>query len=275
MMHAPHRPGRLLPLCAAGLYTFLYAPLAVVVGASFNRAPHGQRWEGFTTAWYGGLSHNELALAAVRNTLLLGIGSAVVSTLLGTLLGYGLERHRFPGRTWLARLLHVPVFIPDVVMAAALLLFFGLLRELVGGVNFGLPTMTIAHVTFQIPFVAIVVRSRLAGLDPALDEAARDLGATRWQRFAHVTLPLMVPGVLAGALLAFTLSLDDFVVSFFTSGPGSTTLPILIYASTKRGISPELHALAALIVVASVLAAGSVVLLQRRRPARSVDRTRP
>lgn len=261
------RPRRVtLPAVAAALYLFLYAPLAVVVAFSFNTARHGVRWEGLTCEWYRVLLHNDLALAAAENTLLLGVSSAVIATLLGTLLGYGLERYRFPGQALCARLLHVPVFIPDIVMAAALLLFFALVRQGLGLFAFGLQTMIVAHVTFQIPFVAIVVRARLAGLDPALAEAAHDLGASPWQTFRHVTLPLMLPGVLAGGLLAFTLSLDDFVVSFFTSGPGSTTLPILIYASAKRGITPDIHALAALLILASVLAAVSVTLLQRRRP---------
>jgi len=127
--------------------------------------------------------------------------------------------------------------------------------------------MVLAHVTFQIPFVAIVVRSRLVGLDPALEEAASDLGANEWQTFFHITLPLILPGVLAGGMLAFTLSLDDFVVSFFTSGPGSTTLPILIYSSVKRGITPDINALSTLIVLASIVGTLVITLLQRERKA--------
>jgi spermidine/putrescine transport system permease protein len=126
-------------------------------------------------------------------------------------------------------------------------------------------TMILAHITFQIPFVAIVVRARLAGLDPAIEEAARDLGASTWQTFRRVTLPLMLPGVLAGGLLAFTLSLDDFVVSFFTTGPGATTLPILIYSSVRRGITPDINALSTLLVVASIIATLGITLLQRPR----------
>jgi len=264
----PQRPTRtLLAVGAAALYAFLYAPLAVVVVLSFNAARHGVRWEGFTWEWYRVLAHNDLALAAIRNTLLLGVISALVATTLGTLLGYGLSRYRFPGQALFARLLHVPVFIPDIVMAAAMLLFYSLTREWLGLFRLGLVTMIVAHVTFQVPFVTMVVRSRLAGHDPALEEAARDLGASRRQAFWQVTFPLMRPGVLAGGLLAFTLSLDDFVVSFFTSGPGSTTLPILIYTSAKRGLTPDLHALATLIVLLSVVAATGVMLLQRRQSA--------
>jgi spermidine/putrescine transport system permease protein len=246
------------------LYLFLYAPLAVVVVFSFNAARHGVRWEGFTWQWYGVLVHNDLALTAVKNTLVLGVASALTATTLGTMLGYGLTRYRFPGQAVFSRLLHVPVFIPDIVMAAAMLLFYSLMREWLGLFRLGLLTMIVAHVTFQVPFVAMVVRSRLAGQDPALEEAARDLGASSRQAFWLVTFPLMLPGVLAGGLLAFTLSLDDFVVSFFTSGPGSTTLPILIYANAKRGLTPDIHALATLIVVASIVVATAVMLARRR-----------
>jgi spermidine/putrescine transport system permease protein len=153
--------------------------------------------------------------------------------------------------------------IPDIVMAVALLAFFKLLGDLVSWVSMGLMTMIIAHITFQIPFVAIVVRSRLVGMDPAIEEAAHDLGASTWQTFWNVTFPLLLPGVLAGAMLAFTLSLDDFVVSFFTTGPGATTLPILIYSSVKRGITPDINALSTLIVLASVAGTIGVTLFQR------------
>jgi spermidine/putrescine transport system permease protein len=153
--------------------------------------------------------------------------------------------------------------VPDIVMAIGLLLLYAVVRERLSIFEPGLLTMTLAHVTFQIPFVMLVVRARLAGLDTSLYEAAHDLGATSWQTFRHVTLPLIWPGVLAGALLAFTLSLDDFVISFFTTGPGATTLPILIYSSVKRGVTPDIHALSTLMFLASVLATTGVMLLQR------------
>lgn len=254
-----------LGLSAGALYLFLYAPIAVVIVFSFNASRHGVAWKGFTTHWYRELLSNELALTAAKNTLVLGALSTVIATVLGTLLAYGLSRGAVPGQQWINRLLQVPVFIPDIVLAAAMLLFYSLARQWLGLFELGLGTMVVAHVTFQIPFVAIVVRARLAGLDPALEEAARDLGADAWQSFRRVTLPLILPGVLAAGMLAFTLSLDDFVVSFFTSGPGSTTLPIYIYSSVKRGVTPEINALATLIVVASLLATLSVILLQCRQ----------
>lgn len=252
---------------AALLYAFLYAPIAVVIVYSFNAARFGASWAGFTTGWYRALASNSLAMNAVRNTLLLGLFSTLIATTLGTLLAFGLGRYQFPGRPFFSRLLHVPVFIPDIVLAVALLLFYSLARSWLGWGELGLTTMTLAHVTFQIPFVTIVVRARLAGLDPAVEEAARDLGANEWQTFRHVTLPLILPGMLAAAMLAFTLSLDDFVVSFFTSGPGSTTLPILIYSSVKRGLTPDINALSTLMILASVLGTIVIAWLQRIRAA--------
>ncbi len=253
-----------LPLAAALVYLFLYIPIAAVVVFSFNAAKYGGPWAGFTTEWYARLLDSPDKLAALRNTLVVATASTAVSTVLGTLLGFGLDRYDFPGRRLFSWLLYLPVVIPDVVMAIALLVFYSLVRDALGLFDLGLGTLVAAHVTFQIPFVAIVVRSRLAGLDPALDEAAHDLGADVWQKFRHVTLPLATPGILAGAALAFTLSIDDFVVSFFTGGPGSTTLPVLIYASVKRGITPDVNALSTLIILAAALGTVVVTRLQRQ-----------
>lgn len=242
---------------------FLYAPILVVIVFSFNTARHGTGWHGFTWHWYQALWHNPVALAAARNTLILGVVSTLLATFLGTMLGLGLHRAPFPGRAFFSWAILVPVVVPDIVMAVALLLFFALVRGWLGLFALGLGTMIAAHVTFQIPFVALVVRARLAGLDPALHEAARDLGASPAQAFWRITFPLLWPGIMAGAMLAFTLSLDDFVVSFFTAGPGSGTLPILIYSSVKRGITPDINALSSLLVLASLLATVALVLLER------------
>ncbi|MCX7916280.1 MAG: ABC transporter permease [Verrucomicrobiae bacterium] len=251
-------------LVAALLYVFMYAPIAVVVVYSFNAAKHGGPWAGFTTEWYARLLDDELKKQAALNTFILAGVSTAVATVIGTMLGYGLSRYWFPGKRLFSWLMYIPVVIPDIVMAVAMLMFFGLVREWIGLFELGMTTMIIAHITFQIPFVAIVVRARLIGLDPSLEEAAHDLGANSWQTFWQVTFPQMVPGILAGAMLAFTLSLDDFVVSFFTTGPGATTLPILIYASVKRGVTPDINALSALIVAASVVGTLGVTLLQRQ-----------
>jgi spermidine/putrescine transport system permease protein len=250
------------------LYVFLYAPIVVVVIFSFNAARYGGPWQGFTLHWYLHLFDHPEKIEAVRNTVVLAGLSTTIATVLGTMLGYGLSRYRFPGKKLFSWLMYIPVVIPDIVMAVSLMLFYGLLRQWLGVFELGMTTMVIAHVTFQIPFVAIVVRARLVGLDPAVEEAAHDLGASTWQTFRTVTLPLMTPGVLAGAMIAFTLSLDDFVVSFFTTGPGATTLPILIYSSVRRGITPDINALSTLMIVASIIGTVGVTLLQRPRQPR-------
>jgi spermidine/putrescine transport system permease protein len=243
---------------SAGIYVFLYLPLVVVLVASVNASRFGAEWKGFTLEWYRAAFGNPQVVAALRNTLSLGLASAAVATLIGTLLGYGLARHKLPAKGWVQRAMLFPLAVPDIVMAVSLLSFYAVVRSWTGYGNLGLGTMILAHVTFQIPFVALVVRARLRGMDPAIEEAAADLGATRWQRVWHVTLPMLRPGIVAGALLAFTLSLDDFVVSFFTSGPGSTTVPIYIYSSVKRGVTGEVHALSAVLILAAVL--GTVVV---------------
>lgn len=255
------------------LYVFLYAPIAVVMVYSFNNAKYGGPWRGFTFKWYANLLDHPDKIAAAWNTLELGLASTIVSTLLGTGLGYGMSRYRFPGKRVFAWLMYIPVVIPDIVMAIAMLMFYALVRDALGIFELGMTTMILAHVTFQIPFVAIVVRSRLVGMDPALEEAAHDLGASSFQTFRHVTLPLILPGVVAGGMLAFTLSLDDFVVSFFTTGPGATTLPILIYSSVKRGITPDINALSSLIVLVSVVGTVAVAMLQRPQKSEGGTRT--
>ncbi len=258
------RPSLPVTLAAGICYVFLYAPLAAVIVLSFNATRHGLAWGGFSWKWYEALWHNEVALQAARNTLALGLISTTLSTLLGIALGYALARYPLPKRRLLDLALHIPIFLPDIVLAVAMLLFYSLCRQWLGLFQLGLTTMILGHVTFQIPFVALVIRARLAHLDPTLEEAAHDLGATPWQTFRHVTLPSLAPGIIAAAMLAFTLSLDDFAVSFFTSGPGSTTLPILIYSSVKRSISPDINALSTLILATSTLATLAVVALQRR-----------
>lgn len=250
-------------LVAGGLYVFMYAPIVVAVVFSFNAAKHSGPWMGFTTEWYPELFDSAEKIAAVKNTMFLATVSTVIATVLGTMLGYGLSRYWFPGKKLFSWLMYVPVVIPDIVMAVSLLLFFALVRRWLGLFELGMTTMLIAHITFQIPFVAIVVRSRLVGMDPAIEEAAHDLGAGSWQTFWNVTFPLMFPGVMAGAMLAFTLSLEGFVVGYFTTGAGANPLPILIYTSVRRGITPDINALSALLILASVVGTIGVTLLQR------------
>jgi spermidine/putrescine transport system permease protein len=249
-----------LALSSAIIALFLYVPLIVVGVYSFNAAKHSETWTGFSLNWYRSLPTNEVALAAVKNSLTLAICSAAISTFLGTMLGYGMYRG---SNKRLASFLHLPICLPDIVQAVALLLFLSVLHNWLGILGLGMSAMILGHVTFQIPFVAVVVRARCATLDRSWEEAARDLGATPAQTFWHVTLPMLRPGIFAAAMLAFTLSLDDFVVSFFTGGAGSTTLPVYIYSSVKRGISPEINALSTLLIGAAVAATTVVTLIQK------------
>lgn len=281
------RPGLPLRVYAWLAFLFLYAPIIMIVIFSFNQSRLGAVWTGFTLDWYRTLFQNETVLLATQNTLTIAVVSTVISTVIGTLLGAGLARYTFPGKRLFGWFMYVPVVIPEIIMAVSLIIFYGLvsqhsgawassllsysqessgllalfaggLGQLAGQVSsffqLGLGTVILAHITFQIPFVAIVVRSRMAGFDHSLEEAARDLGANELNVFRHVTLPLIMPGVVAGGLLAFTLSIDDFVITFFTSGPGTTTLPVYIYSAVKRGVSPDINALSTLLVLVTVVA---------------------
>ena len=252
MKPAHDRVLKVLGLC---LFLFLYAPIVVVMTQSFNSSRYGVSWKGFTWEWYGKLFENEGIRAAAINTLVLAVSSTAISTVLGSALAYGMGRFQWRWRRALEGLIQAPVYIPDVVAAAGFLVFFGVIRGFLPGFEPGLRVMILAHATVQLPFVTLVVRARMSGFDRTLEEAAHDLGANGWEVFREVTGPFLFPGVMSGALLAFTLSLDDFVVSFFTSGPGTSTLPMLIYSSVKRGVTPEINALSTLLVVLSALAA--------------------
>lgn len=239
-------------------YAFLYAPLVIVVAYSFNDSRLNAEWVGFTFSWYQKLFHNEKMLHAAWNSLVIGLVASAVSTVLGTMAGYAMYRFR-------SRLLPVlvlaPIAIPEILMGVSLLIFFVLLN-----ISLGMVSIVLSHIAFCVGFVAIVVRSRLAGMDESLTEAARDLGATPWRAFRLVTLPLIMPGVVAGALMAFTLSIDDFVITFFTAGVGSATLPLQIYTMVKISVTPEVNAVStllmlltlALILIASRLSPGAL-----------------
>ena len=234
---------------------FLYLPLLAVGVFSVNATRYGLTWKGFTFDWYTKLLQNEFILEAAWNTLVLAVVSTVVATILGTFLAIGLDR--FPwGRksnTFLDVMLHIPVVIPDIILAASLVVAFGLLRLISSVFEPGLFNMIIGHITFQIAFVALVVRSRLVSLGRDIEEAARDLFASTPYLLRRVTIPLLLPGIMAGAMMAFTLSLDDFVISFFTAGPDSITLPLYIYAEVRRSVSPEIHALSTMTVLITVI----------------------
>jgi len=228
-------------IAAAAGYAFLYVPLAIVVVYSFNDSKLNAEWVGFTFDWYDKLFHDQDMLTAAGNSLIIALTASAVSTILGTMAGVALYRHK---QRLLQVLVLAPIAIPEILMGVSLLIFFVF-------VNFtlGLVSVTLAHITFCIGFVAIVVRARLAGMDESLTEAARDCGATPWEAFRYVTLPLIMPGVIAGALMAFTLSIDDFVITFFTAGAGTVTLPLQIYSMIKIAVTPEVNAVSSLLML--------------------------
>jgi spermidine/putrescine transport system permease protein len=246
------RPIGLWAAALAG-YAFLYVPLLIVIVYSFNDSRLNAEWVGFTFGWYDKLFHNQDMLLAAGNSLLIGLTASAVSTVLGTMAGLAMYRHR---NRLLSILVLAPIAIPEILMGVSLLIFFVLLN-----LTLGLVSVALAHIAFCIGFVAIVVRSRLAGMDESLTEAARDCGASPLNAFRYVTLPLIMPGVIAGALMAFTLSIDDFVITFFTAGAGTVTLPLQIYSMIKIAVTPEVNAIStllmlltlALIIVASKL----------------------
>lgn len=254
-LHAP----RWLRWHAVVVYAFLLTPVVVLVVFSFSASRFSAVWGGFTVDWYLRLAHNERVLEALRNSLLVATLATLLATGLGTLGAVALARLRFRGRTALEALMYLPMVLPELVLGIALLMFFVLVTPL----PLGLATITLAHSVFGTAYVLLLVRTRLQGLDPHLEEAARDLGASSAQVFTRITLPLIMPGVIGGALLAFTLSFDDFVVAFFVTGPGASTLPIEIYSMVKRGVTPEINALATLILLASVALIALSLRLQR------------
>jgi len=244
-------------ITAMAMFTmgFLYLPLVAVAVFSVNATRYGLVWRGFTLDWYTKLIQNEFILEAAWNTLVLAVVSTIVATILGTVLAIGLDRFPWSRKTntFLDLVLHIPVVIPDIILAAALVVAFGLLRAVSSLFEPGLFNMIIGHITFQISFVALVVRSRLVSIGRDVEEAARDLFASTPYMLRRITLPLLLPGIVAGAMLAFTLSLDDFVISFFTAGPESVTLPLFIFAAVRRGVTPQIHALSTLVVLITVV----------------------
>ena len=228
---------------------FLYLPIAVLVGLSFNASGAPTAWGGFSTKWYGAVLADGDILRAARNTLVVAICSTVIATVLGTLFAYGTERAR-RRRGLLDGVMFVPMVVPDIVLAIALLSFFNLVVVEQWNLELGLWSVVLSHAVFSIAFVAAIVRTRFANLDFATIEASRDLGATELQTFVRITLPAIAPGVVAGAMIAFTLSLDEFVIAFFTAG-SEVTFPIQVYSMIRFGVTPEINAIATLVIVVS------------------------
>jgi len=238
------RPSRWLTAFTVAVYAILFAPIVVLIVFSFNQSRRNFVWQGFTTDWYGRLADNQQILDALWVTIQVAIVAVIGATILGSLLGLGLARLRFRGSGAVQTLLLLPMITPEVVMGISLLVFFSQLF----GLNGSIAQISLAHITFCISYVAITVRARAASLDPRLEEAARDLGASAMGAFRYVTLPLLAPAVAAGAMLAFALSFDDLIVTSFNAGVGSTTLPIQIYSSIKFGVTPQINAISTIIV---------------------------
>ncbi|QGG48409.1 ABC transporter permease [Heliorestis convoluta] len=258
---------RLLFTYTMAVLAFLYIPIVVLVLYSFNASRINAQWSGFTFDWYISAFQNRYVMEALYNSLTIALIAMIVSTVLGTMTALALHRYKFRWKGAIHSLIYLPILIPEIVMGLSLLVLFSQLA-----IPLGKLTVVIAHISFCISFVVIIVLARLEGLGKDLEEAAQDLGATPWQTFRYVTFPLISPGVLAGALMAFTLSIDDFVISFFVAGPNSTTLPLYIYGMVKRGVSPEINALSTLLILFIVIVTVALVILPERFQSRVSDK---
>ena len=238
---------------------FLYLPIAILIVFSFNASKLSARWQGFSLQWYAMLFTDQALLAATVNSLIVATVSTVLAGVLGILTAVALERQPFRWQGAFEGFLLMPIVIPEIMMGVAMLLFFVMIK-----LPLSLVTMITAHTIFNFPVVALIVRARLRKLDPQLEEAALDLGATPWVAFKRVTLPLLMPGIIGALLMAFTLSLDDFIISFFTAGVGSTTLPIRVYGMLKSAVTPEVNALSAILVLVSMALVAAATWVQRR-----------
>lgn len=256
------RRGMWLWVGALAAYAFLYLPLFIVVAYSFNDSRLNAEWVGFTWHWYDVLFHDDEMLAAAGNSLLIALVASLAATVLGTLAGIAMHRYNMKV---LGFMVMAPVAMPEILLGVSLLLFFIQVLNL----TLGMLSVMLAHITFSIGFVAIVVRTSLAGLDESLFEAARDCGASQWNTFRYITFPLILPAVIAGALMAFTLSLDDFVITFFTAGVGVQTLPLRIYSMIKIAVTPEVNAVSTLLMLLTL-----VIILTVSRIAPNVLRWR-
>jgi spermidine/putrescine transport system permease protein len=285
----PHRRHPFIRIAASLVYLFLYAPIVILVLYSFNASRTNVLFEGFIPSfgpletdrslvtqspcgpfhWFCELSNNREVGEAARNTLTIAFTSTIISTLIGTMAAIAIQRYSFRAKPFSQLSLYIPIVIPEIVMGIGILTLFSQLFSVINDglglagdarLSMGLGTVVVSHIAFSVPFVTLVVQARLAGFDKSFEEAAMDLGANELVTFWRVTLPMILPGVLSGALLAFTLSLDDFVITFFTTGPGATTLPIYVYGLLRRIITPEVNALSTVWIL---IVLSAVILLQR------------
>lgn len=237
------------------MYLILYIPIIVLVIFSFNSSKLNATWTGFTLQWYKKLLTNYQLLNALKNSLIIAFASSLVAVIIGTLTAIGIYKYNFKGKSVMDGMLYIPIVIPEIVLGISLLAFFSFIN-----IPSGMFTLIIAHITFSISYVVVVVRARLEGFDKSIEEAAMDLGATPFQTFLKVTLPSIMPGVVAGGLLAFTLSIDDVIISFFVAGPNSMTFPLKVFSMVKFGVTPEINALSTILIVLTV----AIVILAER-----------
>jgi spermidine/putrescine transport system permease protein len=244
------KPGVLLWGAAIAAYVFLYLPLCIVIAYSFNDSKLNAEWVGFTTKWYIKLFQDDKILHAAWTSLLIALISSFFATILGTLAGIALHRYK---PKFLSFLVLTPIAIPELLMGVSLVIFFVMINQVIDFFELGFITIVLSHIAFCVGFVALVVRARMQGMDESLVEAARDLGATPWKAFRLVTLPAIAPGIVAGGLMAFTLSIDDFVITFFTAGAGASTLPLEIYSMIKISVTPEVNAVSSLLMLLTLV----------------------
>ena len=292
----PHRRHPLIFSSAMLVYLFLYAPILVLILFSFNASRANITFEGFIPAfservvmdgslvksgpcgpfyWFCELSKNEDVAEAAGNTLTIAFISTIISTIIGTMAALSLQRYEFKLKPFSQLSLYIPIVIPEIVMGIGILTLFSQLFAVLNGalgltgdsrLSMGLGTVIVSHIAFSVPFVTLVVQARLQGFDKSYEEAAMDLGANEWTTFRRVTFPMILPGILSGGLLAFTLSLDDFVITFFTNGPGSTTLPIYVYGLLRRIITPQVNALSTVWILTVFSVVLLLQILQNREP---------
>ena len=242
------------------VFIFLYLPIIALIAFSFNDSKLNIVFEGFTFEWYKTLFTNTTLLESLRNTLIVAITSTVISTIIGTLAAVGLTKYNFKGKNLINSLLYIPVVIPEIVLGISLLSIYTLMK-----LDLGLGTLILSHIAFSIPYVIISVRTVISSMNWQIEEAAHDLGASDFLTFRKVILPEIVPGIISGATLAFTLSLDDVIISYFTTGPGSNTLPLQIYSMIKTGITPDVNALTTLIILFVMLILFTSTIIQVRK----------
>ena len=252
---------RLLGVWMGFVLLFFYLPIAVLVLFSFNESKLNIVWTGFTLDWYASLWHDTVLVRALQNSLIVAVFTTLISLVLGTAGAWLLHRYRYRAASLLETLAFLPMIVPEVILGVSLLILFVTI-----GVQLGYTTIVISHVTFCFPFVMASVQARLAGLDPALEEAALDLGATPVQAFTKVLVPYLMPAIVSGGLMSFTLSLDELIVTYFTASAGTRTLPLEIFGRVKKGLDPSLNAISTVFIVVTVLALVITEVVRRRNP---------